>query len=130
MANEWGDEPWAEEVFAAIDAAWVAPPERLARINRLFLEKLAQRRPDHPWVRRIRMPDTTICKFHCEGVTPLPNSTAKTVRLRALYDQDLDEDRRFNKATPWGAMEFGLDNPAVDGFFEPGKAYYIEIRRA
>lgn len=133
MANEWGDEPWAEQVFAAIDAAWVATPERVERINRLFLKKLAERQPDHPWVRRLQVPETTVCKFYCEAMGPanpnLPDG-AKTVKLRACYDETLDEDRRFNKATPWGMMEFGLDNPALDGFFERGKSYYIEIRRA
>lgn len=38
------------------------------------------------------------------------------------------EDNSFAKATPGGKLELTVDNPAVKGFFKPGRKYYIDIR--
>jgi hypothetical protein len=72
------------------------------------------------------MARTTCCKFHCESVTHFP-SGQESVVLAARYDKSLPEDQRFSEATPMGEMKFSINNPAVKGFFEPGKTYYIEV---
>ncbi len=65
------------------------------------------------------------CKFTATAVQD------GTVELTTQYDSALsNEDAAFSKATPWGSMKFGLDNPALDGFFVPGKAYYVDITPA
>jgi hypothetical protein len=68
--------------------------------------------------------NTVRCKFECD--------TAKDgkVFLRAVYDPNVPEDRKFCKATPWGNFEMQVDNPNVDGFFVAGKKYYIDITHA
>lgn len=63
-------------------------------------------------------------------VTP---STARYTppRRHPEYDPELcSDDRRFSEATPSGELSMDIDNPALEGFFEPGASYYIEIRRA
>ena len=37
------------------------------------------------------------------------------------------EDNSFSKATPGGKLELTVDNPAVKGFFKPGRKYYVDI---
>lgn len=37
------------------------------------------------------------------------------------------EDNSFAAATPGGKLELTVDNPAVKGFFKPGRKYYIDI---
>lgn len=37
------------------------------------------------------------------------------------------EDNSFAKATPGGKLELNVDNPAVKGFFKPGRKYYVDI---
>jgi hypothetical protein len=41
-----------------------------------------------------------------------------------------EEDARFHKYTPNGSMQMTVDNPAIDGFFEIGKSYYLDIAAA
>lgn len=74
------------------------------------------------------MVDKTICKFRCSHVKDF--GTAEEVRLDAQYDQTLDEDRRFAQASPSGHLEVVISNPAVRGFFQPGKTYYLEATPA
>lgn len=62
------------------------------------------------------------CKF---TVTSVDNGT---VNMNTQYDEALSkEDHAFSTFTPWGNMQFGLNNPNLDGFFKPGQAYYIDI---
>ncbi len=65
-----------------------------------------------------------ICKFYCTGVEELEELAgvdARTVRLTTHYDPNSAEDTSFSQFTPWGNMEFGVDNPALNGFFKPGE---------
>jgi len=73
--------------------------------------------------------DSTICKFVCDSVTKHQYG-GETVKLVAQYDEKLDEDRRFAKASPSGSFEVFVSNPNVHGFFEPGKAYYMTVTPA
>lgn len=41
--------------------------------------------------------------------------------------QTSKEDNSFAQATPGGKLELSVDNPAVKGFFKPGRKYYIDI---
>jgi hypothetical protein len=76
------------------------------------------------------MAKSAVCKFVCEWHKEYGPHGPTSYRLVARYDPDLPEDRRFNEATPWGEMEIGIQNPALAGFFSPGKAYYITITPA
>lgn len=73
----------------------------------------------------------TICKFRCASVERAfdnaPPGTDK-VTLRTTYDEPLTkQDEAFSRYTPWGDMEFGIDNPNLAGFFVQGKDYLITI---
>lgn len=72
--------------------------------------------------------DSTICKFRCDWVKH--SSGYQEVKLLAQYDEALDEDRRFAKATPSGELIAMITNPNLDGFYEPGKTYYLTITPA
>lgn len=41
--------------------------------------------------------------------------------------QTSKEDNSFAAATPGGKLELTVDNPAVKGFFKPGRKYYVDI---
>lgn len=73
-------------------------------------------------------PLSAICKFRCESVTK--TTYGETPKLVAQYDQDLEEDRRFSKATPSGTLEASISNENVFGFFQPGKCYYLTVTPA
>lgn len=67
------------------------------------------------------------CKFRCSGIL-VGEGASRQVQLQAAYDpKNIPEDEAFTKYTPWGEMKFGLENPALEGFFQPGKTYYIDI---
>lgn len=40
------------------------------------------------------------------------------------------ENARFTKATPWGDIEMGIDNPAAIEQFEVNKTYYVDFTPA
>lgn len=54
------------------------------------------------------------------------------VRMSTVYeDPSLDtENARFTKATPWGSVELGIDNPAALAQFQVGKEYYADFHPA
>jgi len=66
------------------------------------------------------------CKFTCTGVTR-HSWPGQTVKLQTQYDDKIPEDQKFSTATPSGSMEMTINNPALEGFFEPGKNYYIDV---
>ena len=63
-------------------------------------------------------------KFRCESNEGDENS--KTAKLTTEYS-DSPEDNMFNKATPWGNIEIGIDNPSAMNFLKPGKSYYVDF---
>lgn len=73
------------------------------------------------------MSKKALCKFTCNSVTNYGNGFNE-VKLTPQYDQTLPEDQKFSTATPSGELKATINNPALKDFFEPGKAYYIEIR--
>lgn len=63
-------------------------------------------------------------KVVCEGVT------GNEVTFRTVYETDAEreaENARFTKATPWGSIKMGIDNPAALSQFEAGKSYYVDF---
>jgi len=80
------------------------------------------------------MSRTARCKFTVQTVEPAyPDAPehSRTVKMQTQYDADLSkEDAAFSTATPSGSMEFQLENPSLTGFFEPGKAYFVDITPA
>jgi len=74
------------------------------------------------------MTDKAVCKFTCTGITT-HSWPGKTVTMATVYDPHLPEDQRFHTSTPSGEMEMLIANPALEGFFEPGKSYYVVIEK-
>lgn len=65
-------------------------------------------------------------KFCLTAVTQYGNHAGKKLIFTAQYDNSIEEDRRFAKATPNGSFEMFVDNPAALAFFEIGKYYYFD----
>lgn len=76
------------------------------------------------------MTDTVRAKFVCSSITQHANQTSRTIRFTAQYDMSIPEDRRFQKATPWGEFTMQIDNPAVVDRFKLGQAYYLDMFEA
>jgi hypothetical protein len=72
------------------------------------------------------MPFETVCKFVVEEVAAL-RSGQERIRLTAITDGTVPEDRAFTKYTPSGSMEFQVGNPAVLGRFKPDQKVLIRI---
>lgn len=73
------------------------------------------------------------CKFTVTLAEPMGTGAPgnEIVKMSTQYDPELSkEDAAFNTATPWGNMEFSINNPNLAGFFQQGKAYYIDITPA
>lgn len=65
-------------------------------------------------------------KFRVESIEE------NTIRMSTVYeDPGKDtENARFTKATPWGNVSMGIDNPAALEQFEVGKEYYADFHPA
>lgn len=70
---------------------------------------------------------TVRAKFVVSGITDKGPHCPKIVTLSAQYDMSIPEDRRFQKATPWGEINLHIDNPAAVDQLKIGKAYYIDM---
>ena len=63
-------------------------------------------------------------KVYCDSIE------GNAVKFSTVYEPDAAEDTenaRFPKATPWGKIEMGIDNPAALDQFTPGKTYYVDF---
>ena len=69
-------------------------------------------------------------KFMCQEIRHTHYGTATTIILRPQYDQSIEEDKRFAKATPSGEVTMFVDNPPAQAFFELGKSYYLDFSKA
>ncbi len=55
------------------------------------------------------------------------------ILLTTVYEPDAaadSENARFTKATPWGRVEMGVDNPAALEQFKVGGYYYADFHEA
>ena len=67
-------------------------------------------------------------KFRVHSVTPT-SSESQSVALHPVYSGS-EENKSFSKYTPSGELRMDISNPALIGFFEPGKEYYLDITPA
>lgn len=77
----------------------------------------------------LKMPDIIRCKLRLSTITEQQwSKDCKQTKLifEASYDESIEEDRRFCKATPSGKFEMVVDNPVALQFFEIGKYYYFD----
>lgn len=66
-------------------------------------------------------------KVTCDGIEN------NAVTFRTVYEPDgskTDENARFTKATPWGTINLGIDNPDALSQFVVGKSYYVDFSAA
>ena len=52
----------------------------------------------------------------------------EVIILQPRYDMSIEEDVRFNKATPTGRIELTVNNPNLKGEFELGQKFYINMK--
>ena len=55
------------------------------------------------------------------------------VHFTTVYEPDENRDAenaRFTKATPWGDIRMGIDNPTAIAQFEVNKCYYVDFTPA
>lgn len=50
-----------------------------------------------------------------------------TIKLTPQYDQSIEEDRRFAKATPSGEITMFVDNPPASDFLIAGGTFYVDF---
>ena len=53
--------------------------------------------------------------------------------MGTVYEADATadtENARFTRATPWGRLEMGIDNPVALSQFQVGKCYYADFTPA
>lgn len=55
---------------------------------------------------------------------------SQLVKFGCEYDESNPEDVAFSKATPSGAMEMRVSNPALLGTYQIGQCFYLELHPA
>jgi len=68
-------------------------------------------------------------KFKVESITTWEGGQEQA-KLRAVMADELEENQRFNKASPNGELTITISNPAAQGFLQPGKSYYLDFTPA
>jgi hypothetical protein len=66
-------------------------------------------------------------KVRCEKID------GNAVAFSTVYENDAqksDENVRFTKATPWGQIQLGIDNPKALEQFAVGSYYYVDFSDA
>lgn len=74
-------------------------------------------------------PMTVRAKVTCEAID------GNAVSFHTVYETDEQkgadpENVRFTKATPWGNIKLGIDNPAALERFKVGEQYYVDFTPA
>ena len=71
-------------------------------------------------------------KFRCDLVSK--TAYYESVELCAVGPNNGEvlnsENASFAKATPNGSLKMTIDNPDAQGFFKPGKSYYLDFTEA
>lgn len=49
------------------------------------------------------------------------------IRLYAVYDDGIEENKRFATSTPSGSIELTITNPPAAEFFKAGKQVYVDF---
>lgn len=71
---------------------------------------------------------TILAKFKVGSTTNFGNDNLE-VKMTPVTSGS-DENKSFSKYTPTGDIRMHITNPEVLGFFEAGKEYYVEFRKA
>jgi hypothetical protein len=50
--------------------------------------------------------------------------------MRAICADEIEENRRFNQASPNGTLELWVNNLALKGAFRPGQRFYLDFTEA
>ncbi|CAJ2877766.1 Uncharacterised protein [Burkholderia pseudomallei] len=66
------------------------------------------------------------CKMRLNAVVGQSWGGVKAV-FNCEYDNTIEEDRRFQTATPTGMAEFVIDNPVAIEQLVIGKSYYFDM---
>jgi hypothetical protein len=67
------------------------------------------------------------CKFQLISIKEVSwNFDAREFCFQARYDERIEEDRRFMKASPMGEFTVMVDNPAVIEHYKLGHFYYFD----
>ncbi len=51
------------------------------------------------------------------------------VSMVAVYDDRIEESKRFSKATPAGSIELWVDNPPASDYLVLGEYFYVDFTR-
>jgi hypothetical protein len=67
-------------------------------------------------------------KFMVTEITEMAwSKEARKVVLTPQYDNTIEEDRRYAKATPSGRIEMQIDNPSALAALPMGKQFYVDF---
>jgi hypothetical protein len=70
-------------------------------------------------------------KFRVDTITESCwNKNARTIKMSAVYDDGIEENKRFFDATPSGTLEMLVNNPSTIEQLELGKTFYIDFTPA
>jgi hypothetical protein len=75
------------------------------------------------------------CKFMVQAVYRPEGSDGIVVQANAVWDNS-PENREFSKATPWGTLNIGIDNPDVlpafldGGPLVAGRYFFLDLTPA
>lgn len=73
---------------------------------------------------------TILAKFKVGSTTDFGNDNLEVKMTPVIAGNGKNENTSFSKYTPTGDIRMHITNPAVLGFFEAGKEYYVEFRKA
>ena len=51
----------------------------------------------------------------------------RRVKLQAVSDDGIPENKRYHKYTPNGTIELSIDNPPASDVFAPGMSFYVDF---
>jgi len=74
-----------------------------------------------------------LAKFYVAEITTWKkDADTGRVKLQAATAalDDIPENQRFHRATPYGSIELHIDNPEAFAQFQHGEAFYVEFRPA
>ncbi|HUI28688.1 MAG TPA: hypothetical protein VLX91_00625 [Candidatus Acidoferrales bacterium] len=54
---------------------------------------------------------------------------SECVSLVAVYDDGIEENKRFAKATPAGSIELWVDNPPASDYLKLGEYFYVDFTK-
>jgi hypothetical protein len=74
------------------------------------------------------MPDAIRAKFYVNSVTQ-HSGGVEEAHLSPVTSGS-EENKSFSRWTPSGKLDMQITNPGAQGFFQPGKEYYLDITPA